>query len=935
MPQPPSGTITFLFTDVEGSTRLWEEHPDSVREALFRHDAIAASIVGEHGGTLVRSRGEGDSLFAVFPIASSAVCAACALQQAFSREAWPGSLDLRVRMAIHTGEASYREGDYYGLDVNRCARIRAIGHGGQVLVSSVTYAIARDLLPPRASLRDCGIHRLKDLGTPEQVFQLCHPELRSDFPPLLSLDSRHNNLPRQLSSFIGRDREISEVKALLGLGRLVTLTGSGGVGKTRLALQTAADILAGIPHGAWLVELAAQSDPASVPLAVATVLGLKEQAGKDLTQLLVEHLVEKRLLLLMDNCEHLLVACASLIHTLLIRCPDLRILATSRESLGLAGERTYRVPSLSAPDVSRQAAPVQTTTLFDSDAAKLFVDRARQVSPRFAFTEQNAVSIATICHRLDGIPLAIELAAVRVKSLSPDEIRNRLDQRFRLLTGGSRMALPRHQTLRSLIDWSYDLLEPAERDLLSRLSVFSGGWSLEAAERICSGNGIEECEALDLLDSLVEKSLVTALESIGPEAPTRYRMLETVRQYAVDRLVESGSAEAWRMRHQKYFLEIAEEAERHLMGPESGAWLSRLDTEHDNLIAALEWAGRGEGNPPDADLRLCAALWLYWDMRGFLRESARRCSAALDRPATTGRTLTRGTVLHGTGVLTRNAGDYPRARALFEEALAVRRELGDRSGEAFTLSGLGVLTMNLGDLPGARALFEEALAIRRELNEPGGEALVLSGLGTLTIHMRDFPAAREYLERALTLSAELGNRGCEAYVLEGLAYLEESENNLAQAQCHLERSLVLNRELGRRLGEGGVLLNLALLALHLGKPREAASRLSEALSVNVEMSYPLGISECIAAAGRIALERGDAAGAARLIAAAEAQREAIGVPLKTDETATHQQALERSAIELGDSPFRAAVEEGRRMTSDQAITTAQTLLEDVADAPGL
>jgi class 3 adenylate cyclase len=518
----PTGTITFLFTDIEGSTRLWEQHPEAMEAALTRHDALAAAVIQQHEGYLVKHRGEGDSLFAVFARAADAVAAAVALQQSLGAEAWPADAAPRVRMALHTGDAALRDGDYFGAAVNRCARLRAVAHGGQLLLSSATQELVRDSLPEEVSLRDLGEHRLRDLARPERVFQLLHTDLPADFPPLASLNTLPNNLPQQVTSFIGREKEMAEVKRLLGRAvgsqpsavsggavscqpsavsedspdvtdsqqltadgtRLLTLTGSGGTGKTRVSLQVAADMLEGEGDGVWLVELAPLADPGLVPQAVATALGIREEPGKPLSQTLVDFLKPKHLLLLLDNCEHLLSACAELAEQILRNCPGVQILATSREGLNIPGETTYRLPSLSLPD-PRQLAPT-AESLSQYEAVRLFIDRATAAVPSFAVTNQNAPAVAQLCVRLDGIPLAIELAAARVKAMSVEQINARIADMFRLLTGGSRTALPRQQTLRAAIDWSYDLLSEKEKILLRRLSVFAGGWTLEAAEQVCA-----------------------------------------------------------------------------------------------------------------------------------------------------------------------------------------------------------------------------------------------------------------------------------------------------------------------------------------------------------------------------------------------------------------------------------------------------------------
>ena len=499
-----------------------------------------------------------------------------------------------MRAALHTGIAEERDGDYFGPSVNRVARLLSAGYGGQTLLSAPTQELVRDHLPPGAGLPDLGEHRLKDLQRPERIFQLAAPGLTSEFPPLKTLDTLPNNLPIQLTSFIGREREMEEVKRLLDTTRLLTLIGPGGTGKTRLSLHVAADLLDldRFPHGVWLVELAPLADPSLGAPGCRFGIGRAGKCGHIHTESLKEYLHSKQLLLVLDNCEHLVEACAQLADALLRSCPDLKILASSREALGIGGETIWRVPSLSLPDPTHSTGANLVSTLSQYEAVRLFIDRAQAALPGFKVTNHNAPAVAQICHRLDGIPLAIELAVARVSALSVEQIAARLDDRFRLLTGGSRTALPRQQTLRATIDWSYGLLSEPERVLLRRLSVFAGGWTPEAAEAVCSGGGIEEYEVLDSLMHLVDKSLVTFEQADAggaggatQEGEGRYRLLETIRQYARDKLLEAGEEviQGVRDRHMGYFLKFIEEAEPRLLGVAEGPWLDRVEREHDNL----------------------------------------------------------------------------------------------------------------------------------------------------------------------------------------------------------------------------------------------------------------------------------------------------------------------------------------------------------------
>jgi class 3 adenylate cyclase len=481
VPGLPTGTVTFLFTDIEGSTRLWEEQPEAMRVALVRHDELMHAAIEHNGGHVFKTMG--DAFCSAFHTAPEALDAALDAQLALCSEVWPKLISIKVRMALHTGVAEGRDGDYFGQPLNRVARLLSAGHGGQVLLSLATQEIIQHTFPSTIQLLAMGEYRLRDLNRPETIFQLIHPDLPNQFPPLKTLDHLTNNLPQQLTSFIGREREIAEIKALLVKTRVLTLTGSAGCGKTRLSLQVAADVLDQYPDGVWFVELAPLVDLALAPQVVASTLGLREQAGKTIVATLTDHLKSRHLLLVLDNCEHLLTACAHLCDVLLRSCPHLTVLASSREGLNIAGEQTYRVPSLSLPNPKARLTLEQVGQY---EAVRLFIERATSSKADFAVTHGSAPTLAAVCQQLDGIPLAIELAAARVRSLSVEEINTRLDNRFRLLTGGSKTALPRHQTLRALIDWSYDLLSEQERLLLGRLSVFAGGWTLEAAEQVCS-----------------------------------------------------------------------------------------------------------------------------------------------------------------------------------------------------------------------------------------------------------------------------------------------------------------------------------------------------------------------------------------------------------------------------------------------------------------
>src|SRR3984957_9891743 len=623
-------TLTFLFTDIEGSTALLRRLGEGdYGRVLADHQTLIRAALAAHDGREVDT--QGDAFFAVFSSPTACVAAVLEMQRALAARAWPGGEHVRVRMGVHTGEAATSAaGAVVGLDVHRAARVGAIAHGGQVLLSETAAALVRDSLPPGAALRDLGAQRLKDLGRPVQVFQLDAAGLPAGFPPRRALANPPlpNNLPAQLSAFIGRDRERSEVRALVGSRRLVTLTGPGGSGKTRLALQVAAELLDGSGDGVWLAELAAGADPDAVPAAIGAALGIGDQPGRAVLDGLLGALAFQSVLIVLDNCEHLIGACAKTADAIVRPGPGLPLLVTSREPLGIGGETIYRVPSLSLPDPAdpEPADPASASC----DAIALLAERAREQGVDLALDGETLPLMVSVCRRLDGLPLAIELAAARLRSLSLAGLRDRLDQRFRLLTGGSRTALARQQTLRATVDWSYSLLNPAEQSLLRLLSVFAGGFGLDAVEGVCGGGDIEAFDGADLLGSLVDKSLVVAEPAGGA---LRYRLLETIRQFAAERLAEAGeeATAAAAAAHSRYFLALAEAAGPHLSGPGQGCWFARLDTDHANLRRAIEHAA----SDPDGTarvLRCGVALRGYWLPRFPFREALGLLLPVLDRP---------------------------------------------------------------------------------------------------------------------------------------------------------------------------------------------------------------------------------------------------------------------------------------------------------------
>ncbi len=912
--------LTFLFTDIEGSTRLWEANPRSMRDSHARHWSIIAEAVQKGGGRIVRSRGEGDSTFTVFDDPAHAVAAACQFQRALSRETWPAETPIRVRAAVHVGPAELHEGDYNSPAVNRCARLRSLACGGQTLVTQAIYEAVRNHLPEGASLKDLGTHRLRDLQRPEKVYQLSHPDLPSEFPPLRSLDSLPTNLPQQLTTFVGREAEIEEVQALLMCHRLVTLTGAGGCGKTRLGIQAAAGLLDHYTDGVWVVELAPLADASLVPALVATTLGLREEAGRSITDTLINYLQTRTLLLMLDNCEHVVQAVAELADALLRSCPQLAVLATSQERLRVAGEKAWRVPSLSLPEcaddlLERVPAPAE---LGRYEAVRLFVERAAGIEPGFTLTPANAPHVLQICRRLDGIPLALELAAARVNVLSPEKIAQRLDDRLRLLTGGIRTVLPRQKTLTALIDWSYGLLSDEERTLLNRLSVFSGGWTLEAAEAVCADDDSRESQVvsrenggiasanecgphrgsaltthdsrltthelssydiLDLLSHLVDRSLVVAEQ--GDVGADRYRLLESLRQYAAEKLREATETETVRGRHRTFFAELAEEAEPYLTGPEQVEWLDRLQRERDNLRAMLD-SCRSTPEAHRQGLRAAERLWRFWWLRGYFREGRDWLACFLDRvPAGTDEPRRAG-ALNGAGWLAGGQGDYEGSRTLLEEAIEIETRLGDRAGLATSLQHLGVNRAMVGSYQAAQELFERALALQREIGDHRGSAMSVLNLANVLIYQREWDPARRRLSEARDLFQDLGDT-------QGIA-------------------LALN--------------NLGHVATHQGDYPAARAWFSESLEIACRLGFKTAIGGCLDGLAKLAYLEREAERAGCLFAVSDTLRATMNSPLPPEDRADfdHHVAVVRQV--LGEDTFRQTWEEGRTMSLIEAVTYA-------------
>ncbi len=875
----PTGTVTLMFTDIEGSTVLQERLKERWRWVLETHNALLRQCFERFHGFEVKNLGDG--FLVAFTNAKEAIGCAIALQQAIAQQDWGEEVgELKVRVGMDTGEPflivdAQSRPDYYGVTVSRARRICEAGYGGQILISHATWQAVKDALPKDVAVRELGAFRLKGLEGRQQIFQVCHPTLPSQFTTPRSMEAYPNNLPIALTSFIGREREMEEIKALLKQVRLVTLTGTGGCGKTRLALEVAMEVMEDFPDGVWLVELAPLKETELVVQTVASALGVKEEAQRSLLETLTDFLKPKKLLLLLDNCEHLVGTCAQLMERLLQVCPNLWVLATSREGLRIAGEQIYRVPPLSVPNLTPLPSLGQ---LMQYESVRLFVDRARLVRPSFSVNDQNASAVAEICYRLDGIPLAIELAAALVRGLTVEEIAQRLSDRFRLLTAGTRTALPKHQTLRAAIDWSYELLSRAERALFRRLSVFAGGWALEGAEavgagKLPEGSEVRTEEVWGLMMGLIDKSLVVMEEGMG-----RYQMLETLREYGQERLQEAGEAEETRKKHLEFFLGLAERAEGELQGTQQREWLERLEKEQDNFRAALSY---GLEREPEKALKLAAALWRFWDIHSNFTEGRSWLERALEKGMSAPAPV-RAKALNRAGVMAWRQGDHAAAQALLEESLTLFRELGDQRGIANVLNYSGNIAWAQGDLERAKALHEESLAIRRALGDQGGIASSLGNLGNIAWAQGDYERAKVLYEECLALFRELGNQWGVANVLNNLGVVVRAQGDYGRARVLLEESLMLFRELGSQWGIANALEELAKLAGVKGQRERAV----------------------------------------RLLGAAESLREAIGAPMYLPERSEYEQIVTELRFALGDEAFAVAWEEGRTMTLEQAIAYA-------------
>jgi predicted ATPase/class 3 adenylate cyclase len=908
---PQGEGFTFLFTDIEGSSRLWDRVPDAMAPALARHDHLVVDAIRKSGGEVFKMVGDG--VCAIFQRAGGAPAAALEVQRALAGETWGRTGPLRVRIAIHSGDASTRGGDYFGPSLNRVARLLQLAHGGQILLSGSARALAREDLPAGAALIDLGIHALRDLTRPEHVYQLEHPDLPVTFPPLRSHAIVRNNLPASTTSFVGREREIAALKEALAQSRLVTITGLGGAGKTRTALRLAETLLPEFADGVWFAELAALTHEPLVPQTVSEAVGLQREgvfsSNHPWLARLCDALEDKHLLLVLDNCEHVIGACAELADALLRRCRHVRIVATSRENLSIEGEHIVPLAPLPVPAVRR----VQPADAARSDAVELFVQRARAHRPQFTVTDDNLPAIVEICQRLDGIPLALELAAARVGHLSVEEVAARLGDLLSL-RGGGRGTPERHRSMRAMLDWSEELLPDAARALFHRLSVFRGAFTVSTVEATCSAPPLDGEDLLDLVGQLVDRSMVRARVGVGE---TRYWLLETVRQYAGEKLEASGEAADTARRHGDHYLHLVEEAEPELEGVRQTRWVDQLESEIDEIRAAFERAIADR----DAELalRLTGPLWYFWFIRGHLSEGRRWIERALSLVGDAAAGV-RAKALAAAGVLT-VLEDPARAEGLLLESFELAERQGDRGNAALACFGLGWRALYAGDLERMRWWLEHS---RREFEAIGATwgvglacAFLCAARDALGDHDGGDAAAAEALESFRLSGDRLG--GAYARVNYGEVLRARNEDELASHQY--EEALAVFREVDERTGAAIAALNLGMVLIRRGELERATDLLCESLAFVRDGSQVL-LPVCLAGMGGLAVARGELMRSAALFGAADSAGEAIGAGLQYADRVFYDEQVAALRASLPDSDLAAAWESGRVMTSRDAIAFA-------------
>jgi predicted ATPase/class 3 adenylate cyclase len=901
----PTGTVTFLFTDIEGSTKRWEANPEAMDAALKQHDAVLRAVIERHGGYVFKT--VGDAFCAAFSRASDALESAVEAQRALSGQDSSAIGGLRVRMGLHAGEVSQRDGDYFGPTLNRVARLMSIGHGGQVLLSDAVRLAVGPATPPEVTLVDLGLRRLKDLTQPEHVWQLDVAGLPAQFPPLNSLDARPNNLSFQLTNLVGRESDLEEVKSLLAHHRLVTLVGSGGVGKTRVAIQVGADLIDRYPDGVWFADLAPISGPELVPSVVAKVLGISVPEGRSVDDSIPLWLRGKNALIIFDNCEHVLGAAAELGDAILKSAPKVCILATSRQTLGIPGEAVYNVPSLAVPT---ETVGLKADEALRFGAVALFRDRAVASDTRFVLTDEGAPIAADICRRLDGIPLAIELAAARVKVLGIANLARRLDERFKILTGGSRIALPRQKTLTALIDWSYDLLSEQEQKLFRRLGIFAGGFGLDAATAICAGEGVGEPEVLELVASLVDKSLVVADTSREPE---RFSLLESTRAYALEKLASLRERDALARRHAGYFARLALTADQASGNLPVAAVLASLEPEVDNFRAVLEWALK-DAHDVAVGGSLAGALEQLWYEGGLSAEGRWWIGSALERehePAIAGRMWV-ALALLSSGRQKFECGE--RARTLYES-------VGDERGAAHASRSMARGLIQMGRLEEAAVAATRALAVFREHGDKQGEALCLNELADISGDRGDVSAARELYAQTLAAFRGLGDEAGHAVVLIDLAELDFRAGDPERAIRNAREAIEIDSRGKNATNLAIEYSNSAAYLIALGDLDAARESAADGLRWANKAQSASKVAWILQHFALIAGLRAQLHAAARLLGYVDSQYKDLGLERESTERWGHEKLIALLRERLSDAEID-------RLSSAGAMWSENTALEE-------
>ncbi|MBV8164767.1 MAG: tetratricopeptide repeat protein [Candidatus Eremiobacteraeota bacterium] len=902
----PTGTVTFLFSDIEGSTQRWEQHREAMQAAVARHEQIVSDATTRHGGFAFKI--VGDAFCIAFPTAPQAIRAAIDAQTALAKEDFAAIDGMRVRMGVHTGHAEERNADYYGPAVNRVARLMSIGNGGQVLLSQASYELGHTELPPGASLSDLGLHRLKDLAEPEHVWQLGIAELTASFPPLRSVDALPNNLPIQPTSFEGRGHDLEEVKKLLGERRVLTLTGSGGIGKTRLAVQVGAELLDQFPDGVWFADISPITDPELVSSVVASALSIEQVQGKRVDELIPQRLKRKKLLLIIDNCEHLLGAVAVLVDAIQRNAPDVRILGTSRQALGIAGEATYRLPSLAVPE----AGSMPAGKAIQFGAIAVFVDRAQLADNLFALTDDNAPIVAEICRHLDGIPLAIELAAARVKVLSIPNLAQRLNERFKILTGGSRTALPRQKTLTALIDWSYDLLTTQEQLLFNRLSVFAGSFTLDAATKVCAREGLDEIEVLDLLSSLTDKSLVVA-DTTGEQE--RYHLLESTRAYASEKLNAAGERERLARAHAEYFRDLARMADLRSGTGSTLAWIANVEGDLDNYRAALEWSIT-QGNDDVIGGAIAGVLGRFWANGGLVVEGRYWIDLALERVSDAEHPQVTARLWYA-------LSSFSTARAKVkaaEHAIKLYESAGDALGAAMAQDLLAFGLLQMGRLDEADKIVTQALASLRGLGDRSNIASAIGCRAQIAMRRGDTITARDLFAQAIAIYKGLGDEFDTPLV--NLAELEFQQGQPDEAARLANEALEILQQGKNTTNLAAAYVNLAAYCVARGDVERAGQSARRGLQFAREMQDSLGLAVAIQHLALIAALRNRSTKAAQSLGYVEAQFKALEFQREPTEQWGHDKLMAALREKLSDAEIEKNAAEGAAWSEDQAVEEA-------------